>query len=72
MKIGEKKMSKKNRSKELLMILQEQKYIKIKEICQKMGIKGRQVRNYKKKLLDEGYNIVSHGGSKGGYELITK
>jgi hypothetical protein len=30
------------------------------------------VRNYKKKLLDEGHNIVSHGGSNGGYELVNK
>jgi predicted DNA-binding transcriptional regulator YafY len=62
-----------NSMKMLAFLKKENGIVKRKTIATMLGLENeRSISYYKDTLKFLGYNIVSHGGYNGGYELLNK
>lgn len=54
---------------QMLILLKNKNIVSIEELAQKLNTNPRNIREYKKELVEAGYTIHSYRGSNGGYQL---
>lgn len=54
---------------QMLTLLKNKKIVSIEELARKLETNPRNIREYKKELQEAGFEIESHRGARGGYQL---